>query len=86
MVKNFSIVTTLDLSELDRQIWNYGVEYKNDPYIFMNNATESEIIKQRSFNFKTIKHTYCDCGISKYYSGCKVFIDPTLAYGEIELR
>lgn len=83
MAEKFSIIKALDLSKLNKEINDYRFVHREDPYIFINNETRWDIFQdsasETTFEFREY------CTISKY-CGYKVFIDPTLEYGEIELR
>lgn len=86
--KKFSIVREIDISELNKKIAECI-----DPYIFMNKETFSELEKQNPNDMAYEENTKIDenkrifiDSRSCTYRGCKLFIDNTLRYGEIELR
>lgn len=79
MSEKFSILKKIDSEILERKInaWNNTHEYL--PIILISQDTFNDL----------------DCAVavvnydSKYackFQGCKVFIDPILGYGEVELR
>lgn len=78
----FSIVEKLDVEKFNKKLNDYK-DMNNDPYIFINEETVDElerISRERSpFDYQYIKYI-------NTYQGCKVFIDPTLGFGEVEFR
>ena len=68
----------IDIKELNGYIGQYEKNNGEKPVIFMNYETKI----QMRFEIKT---TSGERGIT-LYRGCKVFIDNTLPYGQIELR
>ena len=85
----FSIVEKLDIKKLNKSFYEYRDNINNDPYIFINEETVKELerISCEWSPFEDdqyIKHNpkthICT------YQGCKVFIDPTLRFGEVEFR
>lgn len=92
MAEKFSILDSINLYKLNKEIDEHRCTYLNDPYIFMNCQTYAEIAKcfrnpdSNKFNGFDC-HPFFKCGgLISQYQGCKVFDDPTLEYGEIELR
>lgn len=90
MAEKFSILNSINLSKLNKEIDEHRCAYLNDPYIFMNYQTYDEIAKSfkdqsNSQKFMDYNH-YRRIGFTAQYQGCKVFSDPTLEYGEVELR
>lgn len=74
MPKKFSIARHVDTEILDMRIKYWLEEYKYDPIILMSPGT-----------LKEINDTY-DLHRGVRYNGMKVFTDPSMKYGEVELR
>ena len=83
MTKYFSILRNIDTKILDEQITNWFNEYKYDPIIFMSPDTLKEI---PTFEDLEIYITKSTCNLVGTYEGVKVFSDPSMKYGEVELR
>lgn len=87
MSKKFSIVKSLDIDKLDKEIQEYiHISNNHNPYIFMSDATAEAIIRQFDpmglFDTK-IKDKK---GHIASYTGYRVFIDESKKYGDIEIR
>ena len=83
----FSIVRHIDTEVLDRRItaWNNTHNYK--PIILMSPDTLKELPTMEDFGFYISKSTCNNCtGRVGTYDGVKVFSDPSMQYGEVELR
>ena len=92
MMKKFNISQALDLKKLDNAIDSfykcfYDCEISYNPIILMSPETLAHMPKLNEYEKYTRQSTrnYCTGMVGKY-NGCKVFSDPTLDYGEIELR
>lgn len=87
MPKNFSILRHIDIEILDKKIANWFEEYKYDPIILMSPDTLKEMPTIEDFGFYISKSTCNNCtGRVGTYQGVKVFSDPSMKYGEVELR
>ena len=91
MSRIFSIMTTINLDKLDREIEEYIQCSGNfDPYIFMSEDTMGAIEKE----FPTTEYTECldpslkskYKGVEATYTGYKVFVNNDLKYGIVEIR
>ena len=81
MSKKFSIVTTIDLNELRKQIENYKIETgEMNPYIFMN----SDTIKPISKVFGGSVEAFCHSGL--WFEDNRIFVHNDLKFGEVEIR
>lgn len=88
----FSIVRHIDTEVLDRKIaaWNNTHDYS--PIILMSPDTLAEMPKFDEPKFDDLeiyitKSTCNNCtGLVGTYDGVKVFSDPSMKYGEVELR
>jgi len=91
MMRKFSIVSRLDLEKLNNIIRNFKDQMSNEnscyePIILMSPDTLRDMPNlpdEKCVGIST--NNYCTGMIGKYY-GSKVFSDPTLKYGEVELR
>ena len=83
----FSIVRHIDTEVLDRRItaWNNTHDYS--PIILISPDTLKEIPTMEDLGFYISKSTHNNC-TSRVgtYQGVKVFSDPSMKYGEVELR
>lgn len=68
----------INVDKLNENISQYIKLNGDTPYIFVNDETEKAMLS----GFEVIP---VERGIT-LYRGCKVFIDNTLPYGQIELR
>jgi len=87
MPKYFSILRNIDTKILDEQIADWFDEYKYDPIILMSPDTLKEIptLEDLGISFTKITCNNCTGRVGKYW-GAKVFSDPSMKYGEVELR
>lgn len=87
MSKKFSIIKILDIDKLDSEIEKYiCIHDETNPYVFMSNETAESIEKHfNSMGFFSTK-TKDKKGYMASYNGCKVFIDDTKKYGDIEIK
>jgi hypothetical protein len=72
----------LDLKELQEKIIYFRILKNKYPYLFMSGSTLSAIEDQsdlKSFN-EPVNSVICE------YRGCKVYLDNSLWFGEVELR
>lgn len=85
MIRRFSILKSLDLEKISRNIKIYECETGNIPYLFMSNETSDAIFKEVSFHHDLLsKKAMSD--IFALYEGYKVFLNNDLEFGEIEIR
>ena len=83
----FSIVQHIDTEVLDIKItaWNNTHDYS--PIILMSPDTLTEMPKFDDMGIYVSKSTCNNCtGWVGTYKGTKVFSDPSMKYGEVELR
>lgn len=80
MPEKFSIIRSIDIEVLERQLnaWNNTHDYF--PIILVSLDTLKDLPPFMS------KDTIISIEYNCRYHGCKVFIDPEKAYGEVELR
>lgn len=85
----FSIVRHIDTEVLDRKITAWNNTHNYNPIILMSPDTlkEIEIPTLEDFGFYISRST-CNnrAGRVGTYQGVKVFSDPSMKYGEVELR
>lgn len=74
MPKKFNILRHIDIETLDKSIDDWFEEYGYAPIILMSLDTV-RVIKD-NFDFHR----------SNRYRDAKVFVDPSMKYGEVELR
>ena len=83
----FSIVRHIDTKILDKKIEDWFKKYKYNPIILMSPDTLKEMPTMEDFGFYTNKSTCNNCtGRVGTYEGAKVFSDPSMKYGDVELR
>jgi hypothetical protein len=83
----FSIARHIDIEVLDRKItaWNNTHDYS--PIILMSPDTLADMPKFDDIGIYVSKSTCNNCtGRVGTYEGTKVFSDPSMKYGEVELR
>lgn len=86
MPKYFSILRNIDTKILDEQIVDWFDEHKYSPIILMSPDTLKEI-QLKDLGIDITKSTCNNCtGRVGTYEGTKVFSDPSMKYGEVELR
>ncbi len=87
MSKKFSIVKTLDESKLREELYIYMNEQQEEPYIFLNRETITEL-KSKYINLPCplIYRNIYRNGVIGTYQGFKVYENNDLKYGEVELR
>lgn len=78
------INTEQDLAQLDRQIDSYDVGNHYPPYIICSEDTKQFLYKHKD-RFSMIKDIEEYQGLDMYYI-CKIIVDNTLPFGEIEIR
>ena len=88
MIGRFSILKSLDLEKIDKNIKIYESKTGNKPYLFMNKDTIYETFCECNENFVTKKefeflNLYGKTGT---YAGYKLFVNEDLEFGEVELR
>lgn len=87
MSKIFSILRHIDIGILDKKIADWFYEHKYDPIILMSPDTLKEMPTMEDLGFYISKSTCNNCtGRVGTYHGAKVFSDPSMKYGEVELR
>ena len=80
-MSKFNINKTLDVNKLSNNIAMFHQSKNIAPYIFMSKDTMDEL------SACLTEHVLVDdCVILSRYNGYKVFLDPDLEYGEVELR
>ena len=82
-----SIVKTLDYDVLNGNIAIYQETNGEEPYLFMNEATADAIcddVKRNVYVCKVFDAIYG--GYIGKYSGCPIYINESLNFGEVELR
>lgn len=77
----FNIAVRFDYDKLKKEIEKYIETYNQDPIILVDPYVFKEMNLDSSWSIGSYKHYD---GIR--YLGFKVFVDPTLANGEVELR
>lgn len=81
----FSIVRHIDIEVLDRKIDDWFAEHGYGPIILMSPDTLKEIME--NFGLCISRNACNNCtGRVGTYQGAKVFSDPSMKYGEVELR
>lgn len=94
MSRKFSIVTTIDLNKIDKEIKEYKMLHQwDDPYLFMSDDTAKRIeIEVGTDNIVIDNDTLANKikntkdGVYAEYTGCKVFINNNLKFGIVEIR
>ena len=83
----FSIVRHIDTEVLDRKIAAWNKTHYYSPIILMSPDTLKEMPTMEDLGFYISKSTCNNCtGRVGTYHGTKVFSDPSMRYGEVELR
>ena len=82
----FSIANSIHVNKLDGYIENFQIEKGHNPYMFVNVDTANELVREcvvaKLDGLTTAKEGYkLSADI-----GCKVFMDDTKSFGEVELR
>lgn len=91
MIGRFSILKSLDLEKINKNINIYEYETGNEPYLFMNQETGNAVYEQVTKNLhgsgirdKVILDSFDNrLGL---YEGYMVFINNNLEFGEVEIR
>lgn len=79
----FNIAVRFDYDKLKKEIEKYIKTYNQDPIILV----DYNVFKGMNLNSSELVGNYEHYdGILWHYHGIKVFVDPTLANGEVELR
>lgn len=90
MSNKFSIVRNLDESRLTKEIVRYINENEDDPYIFMNKETISDLeycaSQLGSYEKFDSYENEMKSGVIAMYRGFKIYENNDLKYGEVELR
>ena len=88
----FSIVSKVDPRILSRKIDDYknSKDYRLSgctiPIILMAPETINEIRKEYGFDTDFLNESGGSTYIVTRFNGCKVFSDPTLKFGDVEMR
>lgn len=83
----FSIVSRIDTEILDKNIYRWNNTHAESPIILMSPDTLAEIPTLNDIGIYVSKSTCNNCtGRVGTYEGIKVFSDPSMKYGEVELR
>lgn len=81
----FSIIQKrINYNKLQEMIDDYCCINMKEPYLFMNNETVEDIVKDLGFNNGLPGVNIS--GVCGRFQGCKLFCDNTLNYGEVEMR
>lgn len=90
MSNKFSIVRNLDESRLTKEIVRYVNENEDDPYIFMNKETISDLeycaSQLGSYEKFDSYENKMKSGVIAMYRGFKIYENNDLKYREVELR
>lgn len=92
MIKKFNIAQLIDIQKLDHALRNFncsflGDDKSYDPIILMSPETLARMPRLDEFECFIGQSTRNNCtGMVGKYHGYKVFSDPTLNYGDVELR
>lgn len=82
----FSIANSINVNKLDGYIENFQIGKGHNPYMFVNVDTANELVREcvvaKLDGLTTAREGY---GLGAY-RGCKVFMDDTKTFGEVELR
>ena len=97
-----NLISSINISELDRAIVNYKQTNGHDPYIFVNDETAKAINKELvpdwmlnsdtdGYYVVTDSHRVLGKKVDKswvscIYQGIKVYYNEDLKFGEVELR
>lgn len=88
MIGRFSILKSLDLEKIDKNIEIYECETGNVPYLFMNEETIIEMLNECSTYYvsKNNLKSLFPFATMAAYKGYKVFQNDDLEFGEVEIR
>lgn len=82
----FNIAKSIDVNKLNEQITKFQIEKNYNPYVFVNvdmvNELSGECVVKKLGSLTSTGVRY-EIGT---YRGCRVFIDDTKTFGEVELR
>ena len=83
----FSILHKINIDVLDRKITAWNNTHNYSPIILMSPDTLAEMPTFDDMGIYVSKSTCNNCtGRIGTYDGIKVFSDPSMGYGEVELR
>ena len=83
----FNILHKIDIDVLDRKITAWNNTHNYSPIILMSPDTLAEMPTFDDMGIYVSKSTCNNCtGRVGTYEGIKVFSDPSMGYGEVELR
>ena len=84
-MSKFSIITTIDLNRIDKEIEKYvNLNGNFDPYIFMSSDTAKAIANQVAVDTQALKAIKNNA--SSTYMGYRLFINDDLKFGIVEIR
>lgn len=90
MIGRFSIVRTLDLEKINKNIKIYECNTGNVPYLFMSQETGNAVYKQVTDMLESLTRdeVILDSFDNRLgsYKGYRVFQNNDLDFGEIEIR
>lgn len=82
MSEKFNIATGMDLDKLNDCVYQYEGKEHERPYIFISSATARAAFPYHRWAQSATGYNK----IGGLYSGCKVFVDDGMGFGEVELR
>lgn len=86
-MSKFSIINTIDLDTLDREIDKYVMQTgETSPSVFMHIDTVNAINKVFPVSRECLQIVRCSQDAIGYWEGYEIFIDNSLEFGEVEIR
>lgn len=91
MIEKFSILKSLDLEKINKNINIYESETGEEPYLFMNQETGNAVYEQVTENLRG-SGIYDEVILDSFdnrlglYKGYRVFQNNNLEFGEVEIR
>lgn len=82
MRDSFYITTGMDLDKLNDRIDKYELIERERSYVFISTATANAAFPYHEWT----QSLRAGDGVKGLYSGCRVFINNDLHFGEVELR
>lgn len=82
MSEKFNIATGMDLDKLNDRVYQYEKKATERPYMFISSATARAAFPYHRWAQSAASYNK----IGGLYSGCKVFMDEGMGFGEVELR
>ena len=81
----FSIIRKIDTQLLNNQLYKWEqTNHEYNPIILLSPDTLLDMPRLDEYKLESTNNNYT--GIVGMYQGYKVFSDPTMGYGEVELR